>query len=208
LECERNPIGRRPFTSWALASRRREIYWPVASRRVLLAHESSARRSNVVVARVYADTDSVGLPAAAAAFTRCNHRRVRIGRHRKPAIGLIIIDERHSPKGGGCELEHVRHPFHRINTVTMAVSQTAIGLLKIYLLLTRCQFFLVQPSARELLVNHAAQSTTPPERFPLSDAIVTRNQLLGLPEKASLEPIKEGLQNGSFNKLSESASAT
>jgi hypothetical protein len=95
----------------------------------------------------------------------------------------------------------------RINTTTMAVSQTAIELLKVYLLMTHCQFFLVQPSARELLVNQTALST-PPEQFPLSDAIVTRNQLLGLPERASLEPIREGLQNCSFNRLSESASAT
>jgi hypothetical protein len=75
-------------------------------------------------------------------------------------------------------------------------------------LLTQCQFFLVQPSARELLVNQTALSTTPPEQFPLSDAIVTRNQLLGLPERASLEPIEEGLQKGTFESLSESASAT
>jgi hypothetical protein len=85
----------------------------------------------------------------------------------------------------------------------MTVSQTAIELVKIYLLLTHCQFFLVQPSARGLLVNQTALSTTPPEQFPLSDAIITRNQLLGLQERASLERIQEGLREGTFNSLSE-----
>jgi hypothetical protein len=89
---------------------------------------------------------------------------------------------------GARELEY------RINTTTMAVSQTAIELLKVYLLLTRCQLLLVQPSARELLVNQTALST-PPEQFPLSDAIVTRNQLLGLPERVSLEPRRPGEGN-------------
>jgi hypothetical protein len=117
-------------------------------------------------------------------------------------VSLPTSDSRRSEESASLSTSDIR-----INTTTMAVSQTAIELLKVYLLMTHCQFFLVQPSARELLVNQTALST-PPEQFPLSDAIVTRNQLLGLPERASLEPIKEGLEKETIEILSESASAT
>jgi hypothetical protein len=90
-----------------------------------------------------------------------------------------------------------------IKTVTMAFSQTAIALVKAYLFLTQCEFFLVEPSAREILINNTTSSTLPQEHFPFSDAIVTQKQLQGLEDWASMEPIKVGLQSGSFKILSE-----
>jgi hypothetical protein len=72
----------------------------------------------------------------------------------------------------------------------MAASLMAVVLVRALLLASQCQFFLTDREGRQLLTNQTSRMDAPDS---FSEAILTRNELLGSKENARLDQIKKVL---------------